>query len=63
MKDLASGLSITYRNPESRNRHPAYEENINFGEKDVKVINLVEFLSAEQFQNTNYGEKDVRGGY
>jgi len=51
--------AIHNRSPESRNRHLAYEENINYGEKDVEVINLVELPSAEQFENINYSENNV----
>lgn len=34
--------AIHNRHPESPNKHPAYEYNINYGEKDVEAINLVE---------------------
>jgi hypothetical protein len=41
--------AVHNRDPESPNRHPAYEENINYGENDVEVINLVELPSEKQF--------------
>jgi hypothetical protein len=42
--------SIHNRHPESLNKHPAYEYNINYGEKDVEAVNLVEKveLSSEK---------------
>jgi hypothetical protein len=41
--------AVQNHDSESLNRHPAYEENINYGENNVEVINLVELPLQKQF--------------